>query len=110
MSIRSLIVFHVQMDEVCDEEISYAMENEDEYEIRKENIEALQLVTAKKDTCRFKNEIILPSNKPNIRELLWKNVQLRGLESRIGEDVIQFNGELLIYSIREMKRMSGCNG
>ena len=97
LSIRSLIVFHVQMDEVCDEEISYAMENEDEYEIRKENIEALQLVTAKKYTCRFKNEIILPSNKPNIRELLWKNVQLRGLESRIGEDVIQFNGELLIY-------------
>ena len=39
LSIRSLIVFHVQMDEVCDEEISYAMENEDEYEIRKENIE-----------------------------------------------------------------------
>ena len=97
MSIRSLIVFHVQMDEVRDEEISYAMENEEDYEIRKENIEALQLVTAKKDTCRFKNEIILPSNKPNIRELLWKNVQLRGLESRIGEDVIQFNGELLIY-------------
>ena len=97
LSIRSLIVFHVQMDEVRDEEISYAMENEEDYEIRKENIEALQLVTAKKDTCRFKNEIILPSNKPNIRELLWKNVQLRGLESRIGEDVIQFNGELLIY-------------
>lgn len=24
-------------------------------------------------------------------------MQLRGLESRIGEDVIQFNGELLIY-------------
>lgn len=58
LSIRSLIVFHVQMDEVRDEEISYAMENEEDYEIRKENIEALQLVTAKKDTCRFKNEII----------------------------------------------------
>ena len=49
LSIRSLIVFHVQMDEVRDEEISYAMENEEDYEIRKENIEALQLVTAKKD-------------------------------------------------------------
>ncbi len=29
LSIRSLIVFHVQMDEVRDEEISYAMENEE---------------------------------------------------------------------------------
>ena len=33
MIIRSLIVFHVQMDEVRDEEISYAMENEEDYQI-----------------------------------------------------------------------------
>lgn len=97
LSIRSLVVFTVVMDEIKDEEISYAMESEEEYEVRKERVEALQLVTAKKDTCRFKNEIILPSNKPNIQELLWKNVQIRGLESEIGEDVIRFNGELLVY-------------
>lgn len=97
LSIRSLVVFTAVIDEVKDEEISYAMEEEENYEVHKENVETLQLVAAKKDTCRFKNEVILPSNKPNIQELLWKNVQLRGLESRITEDAIQFNGELLVY-------------
>lgn len=97
LSIRSLVVFTAVIDEIKDEEISYAMEGEEDYEVKKENMQALQLVAAKRDTCRFKNEVILPSNKPNIRELLWKNVQLRGLESRIGEDVIYFTGELLLY-------------
>lgn len=97
LSIRSLVVFTAVMDEIRDEEISTAMENEEDYEVRKENVEALQLVAAKKDTCRLKNEVILPSNKPNIQELLWKNVQLRGLDTRIVEDAIQFSGELLLY-------------
>lgn len=97
LSIRSLVVFTAVIDEIKDEEISYGMDGEEDYEIKKEDMDALQLVAAKKDTCRFKNEIILPSNKPNIRELLWKNVQLRGLESRIGEDAISFTGELLVY-------------
>lgn len=97
LSIRALAVFTAILDEIKDEEISYAMDGEEEYQVKKENIEALQLVAAKRDTCRFKNEVILPSNKPNIRELLWKNVQIRGLESRIGEDVIYFTGELLLY-------------
>lgn len=97
LSIRSLVVFSVTIDEIRDEEISFAMEDEEEYEVLREKVEALQLIAAKKDTCRFKNEVILPSNKPNIGELLWKNVQIRGLESRITEDAIQFNGELLIY-------------
>lgn len=97
LSIRALAVFTAILDEIKDEEISYAMDGEEEYQVKKENIEALQLVAAKRDTCRFKNEVILPSNKPNIRELLWKNVQIRGLESRIGEDAIYFTGELLLY-------------
>ncbi|MCI8327461.1 MAG: DUF3794 domain-containing protein [Lachnospiraceae bacterium] len=97
LSIRSLVVFTATIDEIKDEEISCAMEQEEDYEVRKENVDALQLVAAKKDTCRLKNEVILPSNKPNIQELLWKNVQLRGLDTRIMEDTIQFTGELLLY-------------
>lgn len=97
LSIRSLVVFTAVMDEIRDEGISTSMENEEDYEVRKENVEALQLVVAKKDTCRLKNEIILPSNKPNIQEVLWKSVQLRGLDTRIVEDAIQFSGELLLY-------------
>ncbi len=33
----------------------------------------------KKDTMRIKEEITLASNKPNISELLWQNMEVRGL-------------------------------
>lgn len=57
----------------------------------------MQLFHAKKDTCRFKEEIVLPSNKPNIREVLWKSVQLRGVEIRMLENQIQVKGEALVF-------------
>lgn len=97
LSVRGLVVFDVSIHEIRDAEISYGMENEDDYEVQKERIQALQLVSAKKDTCRFKNEVILPGNKPNIGEMLWKNVEIRGLETKIEDDVIRFNGEMLMY-------------
>lgn len=56
----------------------------------------LQLVTQKKDICRIRSEILLPSNRPNIRELLWQSVQLRGLDSRIREGELELTGELLV--------------
>ncbi len=71
----------------------------------------LQLVLQKKDICRIHSEILLPSNRPNIRELLWQSVQLRGLDSRIREGEIELTGELLVnilYTGEEDEKQIQC--
>ena len=42
----------------------------------------LSLAIHKKDTLRLKEEVELVSNKPNIAELLWYTLEVRGLDLR----------------------------
>jgi len=61
----------------------------------------MQLFLAKKDTYRFKEEIVLPSNKPNIRQILWKSVQLRSMEMRLIDNQLNIKGEALVFVLYE---------
>ena len=70
-------------------------------QVLEENLSVMELFQAKKDTFRFKEEIMLPSNKPNIRQLLWKSVQLRGMEMRLMENQLSIKGEALVFVLYE---------
>ena len=50
----------------------------------------------RRDICRQKSEAVLPSSKPNIREILWQSMQLRNVESRLVEGKIRLSGEILV--------------
>ena len=55
-------------------------------------------------------EVRLPSNKPNIRQLLWQQHQLLGREIRVNQGNVQVQGEIQIFcSILEWKK-TGCSG
>ena len=53
----------------------------------------------KKDTMRVKEDIALASNKPNIHELLWNTVEVRGMDIRAENDKIGVKGELFIFAL-----------
>lgn len=57
----------------------------------------LSLAVHKKDTLRLKEEIELVSNKPDIAELLWYTIEVRGLDLRPEEQKIKAKGELFIF-------------
>ncbi len=61
----------------------------------------LQLRVQKKDIVRVKKEISLPSNKPNIQEILWSDVQLRGVQVRLLDGQIEARGELQVFFLYE---------
>ena len=58
--------------------------------------DALKLLVVRRDICRQKSEAVLPSSKPNIREILWQSMQLRNVESRLVEGKIRLSGEILV--------------
>lgn len=61
----------------------------------------MSLCVHKKDTLRIKEEIPLASNKPNIAEVLWSTVEVRGIDLRPEENKVKAKGELLVFVLYE---------
>ena len=55
----------------------------------------------KKDTLRLKEEIPLASNKPNIHQILWNTMEIRGMDLRPDEGKIAVKGELFVFVLYE---------
>lgn len=96
LNIRAVIVLYVAAEEEVDEELTAKLEKDDEYEQKIVKREGLTLLAANRDICRQKSEVVLPSSKPNVREILWRSVELRNIESRVQEGKAQIAGEVLI--------------
>lgn len=110
MGIKAVGTLELTVEELTEEALTTALEGGEQAEIRTEHRTAAALTVQKKDTCRIKDEIILPANKSNIRELIWQDVALRGMELRPGEDEILIKGELgvfVLYESEETEQKTG---
>lgn len=70
-------------------------------QIKYDNIECLDLAIEKKDTYRIKDEITLPSDKENIEEIIWEEIQPRALELRIVDEGVSVKGEIFLFILYE---------
>ena len=57
------------------------------------------LVYIKRYHAVEKREIALASNKPNIHEILWNDIEVRGLDIRAGQDQVFVKGELFVFAL-----------
>ncbi|MBO5522952.1 MAG: DUF3794 domain-containing protein, partial [Roseburia sp.] len=96
LSVRAVVVLKAEAEEETDEELTCGVEEGESYEQKMERIEALRLLLSRKDICRQKSEMVLPSSKPNVREILWKSMELRNVEGRMKEGRAAVTGEILI--------------
>ncbi len=101
LSVKALVALEAEIDEIYDEEIVTGAEREGGVQLLEQTLSAMELFLAKKDTWRFKEEILLPSNKPNIRQVLWKSVQLRSVEMRLMDSQLNVKGEALVFVLYE---------
>ena len=65
----------------------------------------MQLEVQKKDILRLKEEFPVPANKPNIRELLWENIQLQGCRIRLEEGKLAVEESFFLF--RSLQRGGG---
>ena len=75
--------------------------DDDSVSIKKKQLRLMSLCVHKKDTLRIKEEIPLASNKPNIAEVLWSTVEVRGLDLRPEENKVKAKGELFVFVLYE---------
>lgn len=97
LSIRSLAEFRAEVEKPQETPVLTGIKEETGCEVETEQMEVLELITDKKDNLRIRKEISLSSNKPNMDEILWSSVELRGINSHMRNGEIDVNGEALIY-------------
>ncbi len=107
LSIKTIVTLELAVEELFDEEVPVDVEEPDSVQIKTCHVSTAGLAVRKKDTCRIKDEIILPANKPNIRQILWQDTAMQGTELRLGEGEILVKGELLIFVLYEGEEDSG---
>lgn len=110
LSIKAMITFHVKVECLADAAVAVDVTDVSELsgdsvqetrplEILKEQQEVAAIAVRKKDTYRIRENLQLSGTKPDIEQILWSDIHLRGALARPAAGGIQAEGELLIFVI-----------
>lgn len=98
LNIKAIVTFYASVDELKGIPLPVDLE-ENDVSVKKKPVRLMSLCVHKKDTLRVKDEITLASNKPNIAELLWYTIDIRGMDLRPENNVIKARGELFVFAL-----------
>lgn len=96
---RAIVGFLVQAESLAMESAAIDVDRKDgeEIQIKTKEMEIASIAVHKKDTYRIQEEISLPTNKPNIDRILWKEISLRGTNLRAVDQRVMLEGELMLF-------------
>lgn len=97
LNIRALLELKVTVSERYDVNLPVSIEEEDDVEMLRSEQEYLKIRYQGKEQCHVREEIRIPSNKPNIRQLLWQQAQMFGTETRLSDGVMLIQGEIQVF-------------
>lgn len=97
VSMQALVTFHASIEELYDVQAGVELHGIEGLSVQTQELKPLSLAVQKKDILRVKDEIVLSSNKPNIGELLWDSIQLRGTDVRVMDGQLDIKGELFVF-------------
>ena len=101
LSVRGLVNLRAVLTETQSHQVTETLEGDSNTHTKTENLTMAEVVLERKDSYRIRDEVVLPVNKPNVSEILWKDLQLRGLELRVQEGRVAVKGEVLFLVVYE---------
>lgn len=101
LNIQSLVTLTAKVEELYDEEAPISVHGEEKAEYRRMPLDVAQIAICKNDIFRLKEEITLPSNYPNIFQLLWDTVSLGDVEFKVMEEKITLSGDVHVFLLYE---------
>lgn len=124
VEVRMLLGNAVQVYEEYRAKAATDLENGQGVECKFKKHVLTELVVAKQDMFRLKEELDIPQSKPNIKDILWSSVALRNMETKPQTGHISVRGEVecfalyrgleeqapiqYIYSVRTINRELEC--
>lgn len=96
LNIKAIVTFYAVVDEMAGIQLPVECKEEG-ISVKKKSVRLMSLMVHKKDTLRIKDEVTIMSNKPNIDELLWYTICMRGLDIRPEDGMLKVRGELSVF-------------
>lgn len=96
-NIKALVHFIASVEGLHDEIAAVGLTDSDGIESCSRKIELTSLAVSSKDTYRFRDEIALPSGKGDLREILYCEVELKNLETRLLDEKFNTRGEMAVF-------------
>lgn len=100
LSVKAIITLKIQAEELVDIEVGCELEDVEEADQMKmltKNLEYSQLAVNMRDNFRIRENVSLPHGKAEIGEILWQDVDIRNLDSRLTDEGIVLNGEIGLF-------------
>lgn len=100
ISVKAIVTITVVCEEIEDIAVGCEVEEageDDQLQILAKNLNYTQLAVNIRDNFRIRENVALASGKPDISELLWEDIDIRSINSRLTDDGISLNGELGIF-------------
>lgn len=99
LSLKAMVDLSIHAERTGEEEITMDVEGEEQIFKKIQSAELLKLHTSKKDIYRMKEEVTIPGTKENIGTLIWTDVELRKIDTKVSQDVILFTGTLQFFAL-----------
>lgn len=99
LSIKAIVTFTLSAEEIQDEEVAVEAEGEEPFDTMTKGSEITQIAVRTRDTFRFREEMDLENNRPNIHRLLWKRLSLHSWETRPMDGSLGIRGEFVLFAI-----------
>lgn len=101
MSLQAIVTLKVTTEKSIEEELAVDVVEKQEAEFCKSSIDVMELRIQKKDMLRVRDEIVLPSGKGNIHEIIWNDNSLNIKEIRLLPGKINLCGSLHLFVLYE---------
>ena len=101
INVQAVVNLNVQAEELYEEEAVVDFEGDASIEYRRQPMELTQLAIRKNDIFRLKEEIMLPSDYPNIFQIIFSSATLRDVEFKLLDEKISVQGEVHLFILYE---------
>lgn len=98
---KAIVTLHVKAETVSDVEAAEDVDMGEAFSLEKKRktVETASLSIQRKDTHRIKEELSLSGSKPNMEQLLWKEMKLRSAGVKPLDGKVSLDGELMVFLI-----------
>lgn len=97
INFRTLLSLTVTIDEIYDEEVVVDVHDSAPVQRQCKNVPLLQMKASKKDVIRIHNQWQLPSDKPNVQEVLFYTITPKGVRLTTESGCVRAVGELQVF-------------
>lgn len=101
INIQSVIGMELKSEDLYEEEAAVDIYQSEPVEYRKQSMELTQLAIHKNDIFRIKEEVMLPSNYPNVFDIIYSNVTLNDMEFKALDEKLSVQGEMHLFVLYE---------